>query len=86
MADHRRSGIRRVPSQDSWTAQCRFARQLGLDAVWRWLSDGTVYLLLFISGSGLYLWFAIKAERRIGLGLIAAGALSFSTLLYGLTF
>lgn len=34
---------------------------------WRWLADGTVYLLLFISVSGLYLWFAINAERRIGL-------------------
>jgi hypothetical protein len=53
--------------------------------VWRWLSDGTVYLLLFISVSGLYLWFAIKAERRIGLAFLGAGAFSFFVLIYGLT-
>jgi len=53
--------------------------------LWRWLADGTVYLLLFISVSGLYLWFAITAERRIGLALLGAGAVSFFGLLYGLT-
>lgn len=52
--------------------------------VWRWLADGTVYLLLFISASGLYLWFAIKAERRIGFVLLGAGAASFCALMYGL--
>jgi hypothetical protein len=50
--------------------------------VWRWLADGTVYVLLFISATGLYLWFAIKAERRIGLILIGAGAVSFAAFLY----
>ena len=54
--------------------------------LWRWLADGTVYLLLFISATGLYLWFAIKAERRIGFALLGAGAVSFFGLLYGLTF
>ena len=53
---------------------------------WRWLADATVYLLLFISATGLYLWFAIKAERRIGLVLIGAGAASFSAFLYALAF
>ena len=51
---------------------------------WRWLADGTVYLLLFISATGLYLWFAIKAERRVGLALLGAGALTFFTLIYAL--
>ena len=54
--------------------------------LWRWLADGTVYLLLFISATGLYLWFAIKAERRIGFALLGAGAVTFFGLLYGLTF
>jgi hypothetical protein len=54
--------------------------------VWRWLADGTVYLILFVSATGLYLWFAIKAERRIGLALLGAGALTFFGLLYGLAF
>lgn len=44
---------------------------------WRWLADGTVYVLLFISLTGLYLWLAIRAERRIGVVLLTAGALSF---------
>ena len=50
--------------------------------LWRWLADWTVYLLLFISASGLYLWFAIKAERQIGLGLLAAGAVCFAACVY----
>jgi hypothetical protein len=54
--------------------------------VWRWLADGTVYLVLFVSSTGLYLWFSIKAERRIGFALLGAGAVSFFALLYGLVF
>jgi hypothetical protein len=50
--------------------------------LWRWLADWTVYALLFISASGLYLWFAIKAERRVGLALIAAGAVCFAAYVY----
>src|SRR5581483_5159216 len=45
--------------------------------VWRWLADVTVYLLLFISVSGIYLWMVLRAERKVGLVLIATGALSF---------
>ena len=52
--------------------------------VWRWLTDGTVYLLLFSSVSGLYLWFTIRAERRVGLVLLGAGAMTFVAFLYGL--
>lgn len=52
--------------------------------VWRWAADGTVYLILFISLTGLYLWYAIKAERRTGWALLGAGALTFLGLLYGL--
>jgi hypothetical protein len=50
--------------------------------VWRWFADATIYLLLFISISGIYLWWAIKAERRIGLTLAAAGALTFVVLIF----
>lgn len=45
--------------------------------IWRWLADATVYLLLFVSASGIYLWHVIRAERRAGLVLLAAGAISF---------
>ena len=50
--------------------------------IWRLLADATVYLLLFLTLSGVYLWAVLKAERRVGLALIAAGALSFGGLVY----
>lgn len=50
--------------------------------VWRWFADATVYFTLFVSITGLYLWFAIKAERRIGLAMLTAGAVTFFGLIY----
>ncbi|HEY5910782.1 MAG TPA: hypothetical protein VJA21_09290 [Verrucomicrobiae bacterium] len=52
--------------------------------VWYWLVDSTVYLVLFITLSGMYLWYVLRAERRIGIGLLAAGAISFFSLVYAL--
>jgi hypothetical protein len=49
---------------------------------WRVLADATVYLLLFITLSGIYLWTALRAERRIGLVLTLAGAVTFGGLVY----
>jgi hypothetical protein len=49
---------------------------------WRVVADATAYLLLFITVSGLYLWVALKAERRVGLLLILAGAGTFWGLVY----
>jgi hypothetical protein len=51
---------------------------------WRWLADATVYLLLFVTVSGIYLWAVLKAERAVGLSLVAAGALSMAGLIYAL--
>lgn len=53
--------------------------------VWRWLADATVYVLLFISISGVYLWTLLRAERGIGLWLIAGGAFSFFAVIYALS-
>ena len=53
--------------------------------VWRWLADATVYLILFISVSGIYLWYALRAERSVGLILLFAGALSFFGMAYVLS-
>ncbi len=53
--------------------------------VWKWVADATVYLVLFISISGIYLWVVLRAERRIGLALIAGGASSFFGLVYALS-
>ncbi|HEY0284110.1 MAG TPA: PepSY-associated TM helix domain-containing protein [Vicinamibacterales bacterium] len=50
--------------------------------IWRLFADATIYLVLFISVTGVYLWWAIKAERRIGLALIAGGAVTFVGLIY----
>ena len=52
--------------------------------VWRLFADATIYLLLFISVSGVYLWWAIKAERRIGIALLAGGAATFFGLIYAI--
>ena len=49
---------------------------------WRWFADATVYLTLFISVSGLYLWYMLRAERRIGLILLFAGTLTFFGIAY----
>jgi hypothetical protein len=45
--------------------------------LWGWLADGTVYMLLFLSATGIYLWTALKADRRMGLIFLGAGALTF---------
>jgi hypothetical protein len=49
---------------------------------WRILADATTYLFLFITLSGIYLWLALKADRRVGLLLILAGAGTFWGLVY----
>jgi hypothetical protein len=50
--------------------------------LWRFFTDTTIYLLLFVSLSGVYLWWAIKAERRIGMTLLAGGAATLAGLVY----
>ena len=51
---------------------------------WRWFADATVYLILFISVSGIYLWYVLRAERKIGLILLFAGTLTFFGIAYAL--
>jgi hypothetical protein len=53
--------------------------------IWRWFADATVYLTLFISVSGIYLWYMLRAERRVGFILLFAGALSFFGMAYVLS-
>lgn len=50
--------------------------------LWGWLADTVVYLFLFISASGVYMWYLIKAERKIGLVLLSAGCLSFLLIVF----
>ena len=50
--------------------------------LWRVMADATAYLLVFVTVSGVYLWTALRAERRVGIALLFAGAASFSALIY----
>jgi hypothetical protein len=50
--------------------------------IWHLGADATAYLLLFISISGIYLWAVLRAERRVGLLLLMAGAGTFWGLVY----
>jgi hypothetical protein len=52
--------------------------------VWGVLTDATAYLVLFITASGIYLWVALKAERRVGIALMVAGAATFWGLVYAI--
>ena len=47
---------------------------------WSGVADTVVYGTLFLTISGLYLWWLFKAERSIGLALLAAGLLSVGGL------
>ena len=50
--------------------------------VWRWFADATIYLVFFVSISGIYLWWAVKADRRIGLTLLTGGVVTLFGLIY----
>jgi hypothetical protein len=52
---------------------------------WRWMADATVYLILFISVSGIYLWYVLWAERAVGFLLLFAGALIFFGMAYAVS-
>lgn len=54
----------------------------GFMHAWRWLADTTVYLFQFLSVSGVYLRAVLRSERRVGIALLAAGAMSFGGLIY----
>ena len=69
---HKMPGPHNVAVRGNW---------IGIRA-WRWFTDTTIYLLLFISISGIYMWWAIKAERRVGAALVTAGAVTFAGLIY----
>jgi hypothetical protein len=67
---HKMPGPHNVAMRGNWL----FTR------VWGWLADATAYLLLFVTASGVYLWTAVRAERKTGLIFLGAGVLSFSLL------
>ena len=52
--------------------------------VWRFFADATVYLVLLITMSGLYLWWTLRVERRIGLVLLSLGLLTLIGCIHAL--
>jgi hypothetical protein len=53
----------------------------GFMKVWRALADVVVYLLLFLTVSGVFLWYFLKVERTLGIYAITLGVLLFLGLL-----
>ena len=51
---------------------------------WGWVADANVYLLLFVSVSGVFLWAVVRAERKAGLVFLGGGILSFIGLIVGI--
>lgn len=45
--------------------------------LWKWMADATVYLILLVSITGIYMWWVLKVERKVGLVLVGAGCLTF---------
>jgi hypothetical protein len=54
--------------------------------IWSVFADTTVYLIFFLSSTGIYLWAVIKAERKAGLVFIGLGCASFAWILHRLLF
>ena len=51
---------------------------------WRWLADASAYGLLLLTVTGVWLWWAIRGERRTGVLLAAMGAVFFLGVLCAL--
>lgn len=67
---HRKPGPHNVRFRGNWP----FMRG------WAASADAVVYGILFLTVSGLYLWWMLKAERRFGWALLAAGASTVAVL------
>jgi hypothetical protein len=53
-------------------------------ALWRWFADATALGVLFLTATGVYLWAALRAERRTGLLCLVAGLGVFGLLVAGI--
>ncbi len=52
--------------------------------MWGWVADSTVYITLFLTVTGIYLWTVLKSERKAGLIALGTGAFAFVAILYSL--
>lgn len=53
-------------------------------ALWRWVADGAVLAIVFLVATGVWLWTALRAERRFGMVCLFGGASVFAVLVAGL--
>jgi len=58
-----------------------FRKNAGFMKLWSILTDMTVYMLLFLTVSGVFLWYFLKVERKMGLYAIGLGIGVFTMLL-----
>jgi len=49
--------------------------------IWRVMADVVVYVLLFLTVSGIFLWYFLKIERNMGLFALTMGIVLFTSLL-----
>lgn len=59
----------------------QFRKNAWFMKIWSILTDATVYLILFLTVSGIFLWYFLKMERKMGITATAVGAVVFITLL-----
>ncbi len=52
--------------------------------MWGWVADSTVYITLFLTVTGIYLWSVLRSEQKAGLIALGSGAFAFVTILYSL--
>lgn len=50
--------------------------------IWRKMADAVVYLLLFLTTSGIILWYILKSERKPGVYASILGVLIFTGFLF----
>lgn len=67
---HKRPGPHLIQFRGNWIFM----------AIWAWLADAVVYATLFVTATGLYLWWAFRAERTTGWVMLLAGLLTVGGL------
>jgi hypothetical protein len=67
---HKRPGPHLIQFRGNWIFM----------AIWARLADAVVYATIFVTATGLYLWWAFKAERGTGWVMLGAGLLTVGGL------
>ena len=54
----------------------------GFMKVWRLVTDSIVYLMLFLSASGIFLWYFLRPDRKLGLYALSFGLITLIVLVF----